>query len=332
MDMQKKFFWMVTLASLLAAACQLLPSSTTPEPFSVIPVTSSPTPQPVTEMPQIVAVSPPLIPNFSHIILIVFEKNEYESVVDTASMPYFNLLTSSFTLLNQHYATAHPGLPNYISMIGGDTFGITDECELVYCSVNAPSLPDLIEQSGRTWKTYQDDMPEACYFSDTLRYVRKHNPFVFFEPIRLNPERCNRTVVPLTQLDVDIAANAIPNFVFITPDICYSTHECSLELADGWLKDIVEKLYPVLNATEEPYLIMVTWDEGESDGSCCGLPEKAGGRVPTLLISPQVKSNFLDATPYSHYSILKTISAAWGLPYLGHAADAETNLIVNPWE
>jgi hypothetical protein len=54
--------------------------------------------------------------------------------------------------------------------------------------------------------------------------------------------------------------------------------------------------------------------------------------VATVLISPQVKQNFQDQTLYSHYSILKTISEAWGLPYLGHAADAETPLITAPWK
>ena len=39
-----------------------------------------------------------------------------------------------------------------------------------------------------------------------------------------------------------------------------------------------------------------------------------------------------DETSYSHYSVLKTISEAWGLPQLGHAADAETNLIAAPWK
>lgn len=329
--MLQKFFWKIAFAALITSACQ--PVQASPTLTSSVVLLQTPTPTvPPTEIPGITVVPQSLVPDFSHIVIIVFENNEYETVVDSPLMPYFNLLTSSFTLLNQHYATTHPGLPNYISMIGGDTFGITDECELADCTVNAPSLPDLIEESGRTWKTYQDDMPQPCYFSDTLRYTRKHNPFIFFEPIRLNTERCSRTVVPLTQLDADIAANAIPNFIFITPDICYSTHECTMDLADGWLKDTVEKLHPVLDATGEPYLIIVTWDEGQSEGSCCSLAEKAGGRVATLLISPQVKSNFLDVTPYSHYSILKTISAAWGLPYLGHAADAETNLIVNPWK
>lgn len=332
--MLKKLFWMTILASFLTSACQLsqiFPAPVPPSPTSLPSPTLTSTPS-FTETPLPTITPQPLVPNFSHIVLIIFENKEYGSVVNNHLMPYFNLLANSFTLLNQHYATTHPSLPNYISLIGGDTFGITDDCEFSDCYIDAPSLPDLIEASGRTWKTYQDDMPEPCFTGDTIRYVRKHNPFIFFDPIRTDTERCQKSIVPLTYLDDDIAANAIPNFVFITPDICYSAHDCTLDLADGWLKDQVEKLYPPLDATGEPYLIIVTWDEGQGDHSCCGLPELAGGRIATLLISPQVKSNFLDTTPYSHYSILKTISAAWGLPYLGHAADAETNLIVEPWK
>ncbi len=54
--------------------------------------------------------------------------------------------------------------------------------------------------------------------------------------------------------------------------------------------------------------------------------------MATILVSPQAKSGFQDDTPYSHYSLLKTISAAWNLVYLRHAADAETSLITAPWK
>jgi acid phosphatase len=251
-------------------------------------------------------------------------------VIGSGKMGYFNLLANTYTLLTAHYATTHPSLPNYISLIGGDTFGITNNCE--DCFINAPSLPDLIEQSGRTWKTYQDDMPAPCFVGSTLRYVQKHNPFIYFDPIRLDAARCARSIVPLTQLDGDIALNDLPNFIFITPDICYSGHDCDLDLADGWLKEQMDKLYPALESSGEPFLIILTWDEGQGDHSCCGLPELAGGRVATVFISPQVKENFQDDTPYSHYSILKTIAEAWSLPQLGHAADAETPLITAPWK
>jgi phosphatidylinositol-3-phosphatase len=333
-----RLFWMAIPVSILASACQpmltgstptLSPDAPQPLPTSTFAVvtegafaptpTLGPTPVPL-----------PLVPDFSHIVIIIFENKEFGTVIGNGKMAYFNLLASTYTLLTQHYATTHPSLPNYISLIGGDTFGNTSDCE--DCFVNAPSLPDLIEKSGRTWKTYQDDMPEPCFVGSTLRYAQKHNPFIYFDPIRLNAERCARSVVPLTQLDTDIAANDLPNFIFITPDICYSAHDCSLELADGWLKEQMDKLYPALESTGEPFLVILTWDEGQGDHSCCGLPELAGGRVATVLISPQVKQNFEDTTPYSHYSILKTISEAWGLPQLGHAADAETSLITAPWK
>ena len=51
-----------------------------------------------------------------------------------------------------------------------------------------------------------------------------------------------------------------------------------------------------------------------------------------MLVSPLVRKSFDDSTPYSHYSLLKTISEAWALPYLGHAADASNVLMVRPWK
>ena len=325
---------MTIIASLLACACQpaLVESAPTIFPPTLPPVAvPSETPAPTSTIVP-TSTSVPLVPNFSHIVIIIFENKEFGTVVGNSNMVYFNLLANSYTLLTQHYATTHPSLPNYISLIGGDTFDIIDNCDFQDCYINAQSLPDLIEKSGRTWKTYQDDMPEPCFLGNTLRYVRKHNPFIFFDPIRLDSERCQRSVVPLTQMDIDIAVNDLPNFIFITPDICYSAHDCTLNLADGFLKEQIAKLFPALESTGEPYLIIITWDEGQGAHSCCGLPELAGGRIATVLISPQVKENFQDKMPYSHYSILKTISEAWSLPYLGHAADAETPLITAPWK
>jgi len=324
-----RFWWLAVLVSSLTFACQ--PALTGSQPSPLVPL-SSPSPAPASPQPPILEQTPvplPLVPNFSRIVMIVFENKEFDSVIGSGKMAYFNLLAGSYTLLTAHLAAAHPSLPNFLSLIGGDTFGITSDCE--DCFINAPSLPDLIEQSGRTWKTYQDDMPEPCFMGSTLRYAQRHNPFIYFDSIRLDSERCRQNVVPLTQLDADLALNDLPDFIFISPDICYSSHDCDLDLADTWLKGQMDKLYPVLESSGDPFLIILTWDEGQTDHSCCGLPDPAGGRVATLLISPQVKPNFQDETPYSHYSLLKTISAAWNLPYLGHAADAETSLITAPW-
>jgi hypothetical protein len=103
-------------------------------------------------------------------------------------------------------------------------------------------------------------------------------------------------------------------------------------VTDAWLGNLLTQLVPALDRQSPNYLIALTWDEGQGNHSCCGLPQQAGGRVPVVLLSPLVRSSFQDNTPYTHYSLLKTISKAWNLPYLGHAGEDSNNLILAPFE
>ena len=182
-------------------------------------------------------------------------------------------------------------------------------------------------------------MPSPCYAGDYFAYAQKHNPFIYFDPIRLDAARCKRSIVPLSQLDADIAAGTLPNFIYIMPNLCNSAHDtfnptCNLGTANHWLEGTMQKLLRALQpqAVAEPYLIVVTWDEGQTNQSCCGLPASAGGRVATLLVSPLARSDFQDAIEYTHYSLLKTIETGWGLALLGHAADTGNVVIQAPWK
>jgi len=318
--MKIQLFFTIAFLLVFAQSC-----ANTPTPTATTVPSQSPTPLPApTPTPD------SLIPDFEHIVWILFENKEFGSVIGKSSMPYYNQLAREYTLLTQYYAVRHPSLPNYIALIGGDTFGIDRNCK--DCFVDEPSLPDLIEDSGRTWKTYQEDMPSPCYLGDKKDYVQKHNPFVYFDNIRLDAARCTRSVVPLTALQTDIETDSLPNFLFIKPNLCNDSHDCSLKVSDAWLKDLLAQLVPALDATGDSYVIFMLFEEGQSDRSCCGLPEEAGGRVPVVIYSPLVKNGFEDDTQYTHYSLLKTISQAWGLPYLGHAADDNHVLIISPWK
>ncbi len=316
---------MFLMVCLLLNAC----SSTAAGSSPLVP----PEPTPITNQTPAVTTSPITLslPEFSHVIIIMLENHEYGKVVgNTQKLPYFQGLISQYTLLTGYYAVAHPSLPNYLALIGGDTFGIQSDC--FNCFISAPSLPDGIEASGRTWRNYAEDMPSPCFIGRNGKlYTQVVNPFIYFNLIRQNTVRCDQNVVPLTQLDRDLGKGYLPDFAFITPSLCNSGHSCDLGVTDNWLEGMVSK---IMNSTafDANSLIVVTFDEGSTNASCCGLGKKAGGHVATLLISPLVQSDFKDDTPYSHYSLLKTIETSWGLPLLGHAADPRTNLIVAPWK
>ena len=292
------------------------------------PAITSPTRSGATLTP--VAGEVPTIPAFEHIVLIVLENQDYKDVIGSTAMPHLNRLAQQNVLLSEYFAVSHPSLPNYIALMSGDTQNISSDC--TDCFVNQPNLADLIEASGRTWKAYEEDMPSPCFIGDANPYMQKHNPLIYFDSIRLNATRCNRSIVPLTALDGDLRTRQLPDFSFIMPNMCNSGHDCTPTTADSWVNEMVTKLQDS-PAFGKNSLIIITFDEADKDSteSCCGLGDRAGGHIATVLISPLGKSGFEDGTTYSHYSLLKTILNAWRLPSLGHTQDILTAAIESPW-
>jgi hypothetical protein len=111
-------------------------------------------------------------------------------------------------------------------------------------------------------------------------------------------------------------AHTLPDFVWITPNMCDDTHDCPLSAGDTWLKAVVPQ---ILASPEwkENGVLFITFDEGTGAGGCC--ENAAGGQIATLVISPLGRPGFISDIPYSHYSLLRTIETAWKLPLLGQA-------------
>jgi phospholipase C len=270
------------------------------------------------------------VPNFSHIILIVMENKEFDEVIGNPKAPNFNGWAKHYALLTNYYSITHPSLPNYLALVAGDTFGIQEDC--TDCYIKATSLPDLLEAKGRSWKTYQESLPSAGFTGNgSGLYVKKHDPFVYFDSIRMDRARRERGVVPLTELKADLKQGRLPDYAFIMPDLCHSSHSCEFDVTDKWLGTIVNDILrsPVF---DQNALLVLTFDEGRTNlGGAEAPPLAAGGRIATILISPLVRPGYKDVTPYSHYSLLKTIAAAWGLEPPGHAGDPATKVIELPW-
>jgi hypothetical protein len=151
-------------------------------------------------------------------------------------------------------------------------------------------------------------------------YRQKHNPFIYFDSIRTNTTRCDK-IVPLTQLDTDLQNDTVPEYTWITPNMCNDMHDCSVSTGDTWLKIWVGKIL-ASPAWQQNGVLFITFDEGKTNAGCCTLA--AGGHIVTLVISPFGKPAFKSSVAYDHYSLLRTIEDAWGLPTLANAGCACT--------
>jgi acid phosphatase len=263
--------------------------------------------------------TPGALPAFSHVFVVVMENRAYGDVIgNTSDAPYINQLAGQYGLATQYYAVSHPSLPNYLALIGGDTFGMQSDCET--CYVHAPNLVDALEARHKTWRAYMESMPSPCFVGSSGDYAQKHDPFIYFDDIRTNAARC-QNVVPMDSLQSDLAQRSMPDFTWITPNLCHDMHDCSTREGDAWLSQWVPRIL-ASDAWKQNGALFLVWDEGTDNSGCCQYA--SGGRVPLLVVSPLVKAGTQSSTPYDHYSLLRTICAAWGLTPPGHAADAAT--------
>ena len=247
-------------------------------------------------------------PDFEHVIVVVFENKESDSVLGSRDAPTFNLYARVYARATQYYGVAHPSLPNYLALVAGSTFGYTTNC--VACPLPAQSLADTIEDTGRTWKAYAEGLPARGFLGGVHgRYAKKHNPFAYFTPIIEDPVRARR-IVPVDELRADVARGSLPDFAFVVPDLCNSMHDCSVRTGDTWLRKTVGPLLKLPRTA-----IFITFDEGATS-------VRGGGHIPTLVVGTAVRGKSACRLVTNHYGLLRTIEQGWGLPRLGQSARA----------
>ncbi|MEA2636540.1 MAG: phosphatidylinositol-3-phosphatase [Chloroflexota bacterium] len=259
--------------------------------------------------------APAAVPSFSHVFVIVMENHEYNSVVGNPAAPYTNGLVNSYGLATNYYGASHPSLPNYLALTAGSTFGIASDCTT--CFVSATNIADQVEGSGRSWKAYMEDMPVPCYMgASSGNYAMKHNPFMYYNGIRNNSARCAAHVAPFTQFWVDMSSGHVPDFVWITPNMCNDTHDCPVGTGDAWLRTVVPTITGSA-AFRNGGVLFITWDEGSSNAGCCS--GSWGGHVATLVIAPNAIGGFRSAVAENHYGLLRTVEDGFHLSHLGAA-------------
>jgi phospholipase C len=181
-------------------------------------------------------------------------------------------------------------------------------------------------------------------------YAAKHNGFLNFRHVQQDPARAAK-IVDFGALYHDLASGEMPNFAHIVPNQCNDMHgrdagpdvpaDCRKSdrsaltaRGDRFIGELVQRIMdsPLWLAPDNT-AIVITFDENEKDErqggdqGCCGsdsakVGNSGGGRIPTVVITNHGPRGVVDDRPYNHYSLLRTIEAAFGIDeYLGHAAD-----------
>ncbi|KAA1477560.1 hypothetical protein DENSPDRAFT_828927 [Dentipellis sp. KUC8613] len=265
---------------------------------------------------------------FDRFIQIWLENTDFESANSTAT---FANLAKQGILLDQFYAVTHPSEPNYVAAVGGDFWGMADD-NLYNIPSNISTVVDLLEAKNISWASYQETMPTDGYtgFNFTspnylntsapayTYYVRKHNPLIIYDSVAGVPARA-KLHRNFNDFAADVNASALPQWLFVTPNLVDDAHDTTIDFAAQWLD---YWLAPLLNDTrfnDNRTLILLTFDETET--------YTVNNRVFTLLLGGAVPDNLrgtVDSTYYSHYSALSSVQANWGLDSLGRGDTNKT--------
>jgi phospholipase C len=316
------------------------------------------------------------------VYIIMMENAGYSEVLNPSNTntSYIQQLAATYGLATDYFGVTHSSLPNYLAATSGSTWGTNNDDTTQKTLLDHENIVDQLEAAHISWKAYMEGLPYPGYLGDSADYTAspgnagnalyllKHDPFLLYPDVYNNPARADK-VVPLTQLTTDLAHNRVPQFVWITPNICNDMHGMSgpacpypstgsgpsaqnYQQGNDFLQQWVSAIMSS-NAWNRNSVIFITWDEGgysniapygpESDAGCCDSPilpnppvnpvDVSGGdltggtvfggaQVPMIVISGRINHHVTDATPYNHFSLLRTVEDIFHLGYLEEAGDS----------
>ncbi len=258
------------------------------------------------------AASPPTghVPAPAHTVVVIMENHAYSEVVGNSAAPFLNQLASEGAVFTHSYAITHPSEPNYLALFSGSTHGVIDDgCPV---ELTAPNLAADLISAGKTFAGYAEDLPAVgSAVCSAGEYARKHVPWADFRNVP------GSVSMPFASFPATDFAR-LPTVSFVIPNLCHDMHDCSVATGDAWLRAHLSG-YARWAMTHDGLLI-ITWDE--DDGS-------QSNRIPTIFAGQQVRPGRY-AEPVTHYSVLATLEAAYGLPRDGNAAAATP--VTNIWQ
>ena len=270
-----------------------------------------------------------------HVVIVVFENTDYSSVIGNSSaLPYFNQLAQQYSQASQFYANVHPSIGNYFWMTAGQDPSATaqnpgGDPDNYTGTVSGDNVASELTAAGLTWKVYAQSLPSTGYTgTDVFPYVKRHNPFVYFDSVLASPSQL-ANVVHFAQFGTDLSSGSLPSYSFIVPDVVHDGHNCPdglpaiacdtndrLAEVDSFLKSDLSPLLTNSSVMANTVVVLI-FDESATDNT------GGGGHVAAVLLGGPVKTNYQSNNTYQFPSLLRFSLQSLGVnAYPGTASSA----------
>ncbi|KAJ3200625.1 hypothetical protein HDU82_008732 [Entophlyctis luteolus] len=265
------------------------------------------------------------------------------SSFDPADIPVTIALAENFLVFDAwHAAVPGPTFPNRVSLMSATSHGLYyNEVSQLLAGMPQKSLFQMFDDAGYSYKNYYNQVPTGLVFRDFRDRVAK-------DIAELSPAK---HVGSLNSFFADAAAGSLPAFSWIDPillslpGVPANDNHPPHDIARGEL--LVKQVYEALRASPqwESTALLLTYDEhggfwdhvpppvnipipDAASAACADFHfDRAGVRVPTVLISPHVAKGFVhqpsaaapaafadySASIYEHASLVRTLNELFDL-------------------
>ncbi len=250
----------------------------------------------------------------------------------SADLPFTCGMARTFPIADRYFCSAMAQTyPNRRYLMAGTSLGLIDDSFPTALPPNGVIF-EQFNQHGITWKDYYSTLPTLGIFLPLL------------EDPSLSPG-----LAMIDEFFSDAAAGTLPSFSLVEPDYGKQSEEDpqDVQFGDQFMGHVVNAVMSGPNWDST----MLIWTYDEHGGYYDHVPPPAavmpddippalkpgdppggfdryGFRVPSGVVSPYAKKDFVSHTIYDHTSILKTVEEKWNLPALTRR-DANANSLLD---
>lgn len=262
---------------------------------------------------------------------------EIMAYYDSATLPALEDLAISFVICDRWFSSVPgPTWANRFFVNSGTSLGHIDMPSIVHFDpaihlYDEPTVFQRISEAGKRWLIYFEDFSQTTLMTQQLLYAANYRSMLAFE------------------VDCKDEAN-FPDYVFLEPKFFWPAENDQHPTSDIRRGDaLISSVYNTIRQNEALWnstLFVVLYDEHggfydhvdprESSYQAKAVPPDSnktpegfafdlfGLRVPAVLVSPWLDSGVLHGI-YDHTSLLKYLTAKWGLGPLGNRTATANN-------